>query len=184
MGRKDAKGKKGAVVDTIFKTYSNGVSTGRDAWAYNFNRNVLVENVERMLSTYNLETLRWTQRIDMNANVDDFVISDDEKIKWSETLKRNLRRGKVADFSTENVRASLYRPFTKSNLYFDRMMNERVYVFPSIFPTAEIESENRIICVPNRGWTCRFLVLFNQCNPKFDDNCHRWESMLSFLHLR
>ena len=67
-------------------------------------------------------------------NVDDFVVSDDTKIKWSETLKSNLQRGRTADFSEEKVRNSLYRPFTKSNLYFDRMMNERVYVFPSIFP--------------------------------------------------
>ena len=27
----------------IFKTYSLGVSTNRDAWAYNFNRNALTE---------------------------------------------------------------------------------------------------------------------------------------------
>ena len=80
-------------------------------------------------------------------NVDDFVISDTTKISWSETLKSKLQRGKTADFSEEKVRISLYRPFTKSNLYFDRMMTERVYVFPSIFPTSETEGENRVICV-------------------------------------
>ena len=165
MGTKDAKGTKGTVVDTIFKTYSNGVSTGRDAWAYNFNRNVLVENVERMFGTYNLETIRWIQRVDLNSNIDDFVISDDEKIKWSETLKRNLHRGKGADFSTENVRRSLYRPFTKSNLYFDRMMNERVYLFPSIFPIAEIESENQVICVSNIGGRADFWCYLTNIIP-------------------
>ena len=37
----------------IFKTYSNGVSTSRDAWARNFNRNALAENIDRMIDTYN-----------------------------------------------------------------------------------------------------------------------------------
>ena len=155
-------------MDVIFKTYSVGVSTGRDAWAYNFNRNTLIENVEQMLGTYHVETVRWTQRKDMNASIDDFVISDDRKIKWSETLKRNLQRGKIVDFSAENVRTSLYRPFTKSNLYFDRMMNERVYVFPDIFPTAEIESENQVICVSGIGSNKPFHAMISNVIPCID----------------
>ena len=30
-------------------------------------------------------------------------------------------------------------------------MNERVYVFPSIFPTPETERENKIICIAGIG---------------------------------
>ena len=56
-----------------------------------------------------------------------------------------MQRGKTTDFSKEKVRTSLYRPFTKSNLYFDRIMTERVSVFPSIFPTPEAEKENQVI---------------------------------------
>ena len=62
-------------------------------------------------------------------------------------MKQKLKSGQVTKFSDKKVRTSLYRPFTKSNLYFDRMMTERVYVFPSIFPTPETEEENRVICV-------------------------------------
>ena len=168
IGTKAAKATKGAAVGVIFKTYSVGVSTGRDAWAYNFNRNTLIDNVEQMLGTYRVETVRWTQRADMNASIDDFVISDDRKIKWSETLKRNLQRGKIVDFSAENVRTSLYRPFTKSNLYFDRLMNERVYVFPYIFPTAKIESENRVICVSGIGSNKPFHAMISAVIPCID----------------
>ena len=100
--------------------------------------------------------------------LNDFVISDDRKIKWSETLKRNLQRGKIVDFSSENVRTSLYRPFTKSNLYFDRMMNERVYVFPYIFPTAEIESENQVICVSGIGSKKPFHAMISVVIPCID----------------
>ena len=151
MGTKEVKAEKGTSVGVIFKTYSNGLKTNRDPWAFNFNRNTLLDNIQQMIETYNAEVVRWSQRTNREANVDDFVVSDETKISWSESLKRNLERGKTADFSQENVRTSLYRPFTKSNLYFDRMMNERVYVFPSIFPIPETESENQVICVSAIG---------------------------------
>ena len=145
MGSKEAKAVKGAPVDVIFKTYSNGVKTNRDAWVYNFDRNVLTENIKRMIENYNAEVARWVQRTDREADVDDFVVSDDTKIKWSSTLKQKLQSGQIATFTEAKIRQSLYRPFTKSNLYFDRMMNDRVLVFPYIFPTPETETENQVI---------------------------------------
>ena len=120
MGTKEVKAEKGTSVGVIFKTYSNGLKTNRDPWAFNFNRNTLLDNIQQMIETYNAEVVRWSQRTNREANVDDFVVSDETKISWSESLKRNLERGKTADFSQENVRTSLYRPFTKSNLYFDQ----------------------------------------------------------------
>ena len=145
LGTKAAKAEKGEAVDVIFQIYSNGVSTSRDAWTRNFNRNTLTENVSGMIDTYNEQVFKWERRENRDANVDDFAVYDNRKISWSESLKRNLQRGKTAEFSPEKVRTALYRPFTKSNLYFDRMMNERVYVFPFIFPTPETEKENQVI---------------------------------------
>ena len=162
IGTKKAKAVKGAAADVIFKTYSNGVTTNRDAWVCNFNRNTLVENVNRMIETYNAEIARWMQRIDRDANLDDFVVSDGTKIKWSSTLKQKLQSGQIAAFTNTKIRQSLYRPFTRSNLYFDRMMNDRVLVFPSIFPTSETESENRIICLTDKGSEKPFMVLMSQ----------------------
>ena len=164
MGTQKAKETKVQAVDVIFQTYSNGVKTNRDAWAYNFNRNALAKNMSGMIDTYNEQALKWERQAVRDTNVDDFVISDAAKISWSETLKRNLQRGKTADFSEEKVRTSLYRPFTKSNLYFDRMMTERVYVFPSIFPTPERELENRVICVGGYGRK-EFAVLMSKSIP-------------------
>ena len=151
IGTKEVKAGRSTASDAIFKTYSRGVVTCRDAWTYNFNKNILTENVSRMIEMYNAEVARWSQRTNRDANVDDFVVSDDAKISWSESLKRKLQSGKTTDFSQENIKISLYRPFTKSNLYFDRMLTERVYVFPSIFPTPETEKENRVICVNGIG---------------------------------
>ena len=151
MGTKEAKAAKGEAVDVIFKSYSLGVSTNRDAWVYNFNRNILADNMNRLIGTYNAEVDRWKRRENRDASVDDFVVSDDAKIKWSRDLKLDLKRGRIAEYAEDKVRNSLYRPFTKSNLFLDRVMNEEVYVFPSIFPIPETEHENRVIVVPSIG---------------------------------
>ena len=162
MGTKEAKAIKGAALGVIFKNYSRGINTSRDAWAYNFNRNGLDANIQGISETYNTEVARWVQRINRDEDLDNFVVAEDTKISWSEALKRNLQRGKTTDFSQDNVRMALYRPFVKSYLYFDRMLIERVYVFPSIFPTLETETENRIICLTALGSKKPFHCLMAQ----------------------
>ncbi len=163
MGTKEAKAKKGTVTDVVFKTYSRGVNTSRDAWTYNFSRNTLTANVQQMSETYNTEVDRWKrQENQREINVDSFVVSDTAKVSWSETLKRNLQSGKTIDFSEGRTKIAIYRPFTKLHLYFDRMMIERVYVFPSIFPSAETEAENRVICVKAPGSKQSFHCLMTQ----------------------
>ena len=164
MGTQEAKAEKGEVEAVIFQTYSTGVQTNRDAWAYNFSRNALAANMNRIIKTYNAEVDRWKRRENRDANVDDYVIYDDAKIKWSSGLKQNLKRGQLAEFTASKLRKSLYRPFTKSNLYFDRMINDRVLVFPSIFPTPETETENRVICV-NVSREKPFACLIVDCIP-------------------
>ena len=162
MGTKKAKKAKGQVSDVIFKTYGLGVNTNRDAWAYNYNRNTLVDNMSRIIDTYNEEVFRWERRANRDANVDEFVINDNARISWSETLKRNLQRGKTTDFSKEKVRTSLYRPFTKLDLYFDRIMTERVSVFPSVFPTPETEKENQVIWLKTGKEWPMFALMTNK----------------------
>ena len=151
VGSKEAKAEKGEAVDVIFKVHSLGVSTNRDAWVYNFNRNALTENMERMVAFYNEQAFKWERQTGRAINIDDFVVNDGKKIKWSSTLKQKLKGGQIAEFEKEKIRLSLYRPFVLSNLYFDRVMNDRVLVFPSIFPTPEIEKENQVIMVPSVG---------------------------------
>ena len=145
MGTKQTKAEKGAAANVIFKTYSSGVKTGRDAWVYNFNRNALIRNIQGMTDTYNTEVDRWERREDQRVNVNDFVVYDDTKIKWDRELRQHLQRGRYAESTKNKVRNALYRPFTKSNLFFDRVLNNCVYLFPYFFPTPETEKENRVI---------------------------------------
>ena len=194
MGTKAAKAAKGETEGTLFKTYSLGVATNRDAWVYHFKKEQLVENMTRMMDNYNSEVVRWDRRRDRDINVKDFVDTDKTRIKWTRSLMSRLRQGHLAAFSPEKVRRALYRPFTKTHLYFDRMMNECVYVMPSIFPTPETEQENRVICIPGVGgrapfWCCMGNVLpnssiitldANQCFPFYtydEDGTNRRENI-------
>ena len=165
MGTKAAKAQKGEASDVIFKTYSSGITTNRDAWVYNFNRDTLIENISRMIGNYNTEVARWGQHIGRDADLDDFLESDDTIIKWSSTLKQKLQSGQRTEFSEAKIRQSLYRPFVKSRLYFDRIMNDRVLVFPSILPTLETESENRVIIVSDHGFRAGFNTLVANLIP-------------------
>ncbi len=169
MGNKIVKASENDVEGTLFKTYSLGVSTNRDAWVYNFNRTSVTENVQRMIRCYNAQTLEWVgTKNKSGVNLDDFVDSDPQKISWSENLKRKLRGGQLAEFAESKLRESLYRPFTKVNLFFDRVLNERVYVFPSIFPTPNTEKENRVICVAGIGDRKGFGCLVTSNIPSLD----------------
>ncbi|MDT9189554.1 MAG: N-6 DNA methylase [Limnospira sp. PMC 894.15] len=145
MGTKETKAAKGDATGAIFKLFSLGVNTNRDVWAYNFNPDELAANIQRMIATYNEQTRKWHDCQDPSVNLDDFVISDDTKIKWSSRLKECLKANITTQFIRENVRNSLYRPFCFQFLYFDEVLTHRRGQFPYIFPTPETEKENRVI---------------------------------------
>jgi predicted helicase len=151
IGTKEAKSEQIVDVHTIFKNYGRGVATCRDNWAYDFNLEALISKIKRLIEAYNSEVDRWRRRGDNNRRVDDFVTYDDTKIKWSRDLKLDLQRNHYAEFAETKVRASLYRPFCKQWLFFDRILNEEVYRFPQFFPTLSTEEENSVICMNGVG---------------------------------
>ena len=163
IGTKEAKAQNGIATNVIFKTYCRGVVTNRDAWAYNFNRDVLVKNIQGMIGIYNAEVDRWKRRENQQASVNDFVVYDDTKIKWDRELRQYLQRGRYAEYTDDKMRMSLYRPFTKSNLFFNRVLNNCVYLFPTIF--SMVETENRVICVSPPGAKLPFHALMVDVIP-------------------
>ena len=171
MGTKEEKNKRGPAESVIFKKFSLGISTNRDVWGYNFNRETLCDNVQRTIKTYKAEVDRWKRQVIEwkrgnvpEPKVDDFVEYNDTKIKWSRDLKKKLIGEKSTQYDDNRIRNSLYRPFTKSNLYLDRIMTDIVSLFPTIFPTSATENENRVICVVS-GSTKPFHTLMVDVIP-------------------
>lgn len=175
MGTKETKGKKGTaetVEGVIFKNFSLGVSTNRDDWVYNYNQNSLRDNVRLLLETYTAEVDRWKRQViewkrgnALEPKVNDFVEPDKKKIKWSRDLKRKLKRGVSTEYAAHKVRNSLYRPFTRTNLFLDKILIDSPGQFPLIFPTPETEAENRVIIVSDHGFRAGFNVLMSNLIP-------------------
>ena len=163
MGNKKAKQAKNEPEGVIFHKFSNGVKTNRDAWACNFNRETLAANMQRLIDVYNAHVFQWRGMEDkQEINVDDFVDADLRKIKWSGDLKTALKKGILAAFSDKKLRTAQYRPFTRSFLFFDRLMNNGTYLFPYIFPTPETEKENQAIWLKTgQEWTM-FALMVNR----------------------
>ena len=168
IGSKAAKLEKKEPAGVIFHKFSNGLKTNRDAWAYNFNRDALAENMQRMIGAYNAQVSQWRDRDDSEIRVDDFVDADLRKIKWSGDLKTALKKGVFAAFSDKKLRTSLYRPFTRSFLFFDRLMNNGTFLQPYLFPTSETEQENLVLSVAGTGHRTGFGCLVSNVIPNVD----------------
>src|ERR1019366_7361825 len=146
IGSKDAKA--GASVPTIFRTYSLGVSTNRDAVVYDFDAKRLAKRVEQFADDYNAELHRWKKK-GRPADVDNFVSY--EKIKWSRNLKRWFRQEDELKFRASDVRTTAYRPFTRLKLHYARMFVDEFGSTHELFPTEKTEKENRLILCPSGG---------------------------------
>ena len=73
-------------------------------------------------------------------------------------------------FNSFALAKSLYRPFTPQWLYYNRLLNERVYQMPNIFPDASVE--NLVICASGVGARSGFSVNISSQLPdiQFQDN--------------
>lgn len=158
IGAKDGKRGKNKESQAIFKTFSLGVTTARDEVVYDFDRDTLVERVCNFIEDYNMEVDRY-KRSAKPTSVDSFVKYD--RIKWSETLKLNLKRGNYAQFHDAKVRSALWRPYTKNLLFYDSVLNERPREFRRILPTPTSEQENRLIWLKVGSAWSMFALMAN-----------------------
>jgi predicted helicase len=162
--------KKGSSIK-LFDNFSQGILTARDSWAYNASREALSANMQAMIVFYNEELTRFDaahrdfKRKEREAAIDDFISSDSTKISWSHNVKQEIARGRELKFSDQCLTSSIYRPFTRQWLYYNRSLNERVYQMPSIFP--DNDSENQVICVGGIGDDSGFSVLMMNALPCF-----------------
>lgn len=145
MAMGDKKGRGPA----LFDNYSNGVKTQRDAWCYNASKAELAGNMQTTIAFYNHEVARFDDAhnaLDASARkaaVDEFIDADPTRISWTRALKQELAKDRTFAFDAECLVPSLYRPFNKQWLYFNRRFNEMVYQMPGLFPHKD--AENRVI---------------------------------------
>ncbi len=143
IGSKEGKSAKSSNAETLFKTYCAGVKTNRDTHVYAFDFDTLAKRIRQLIEAYNSEVDRY-RRQTPKPDVDDFVNYD--LLKWDGTLKSDLKKGTYGSYHVGNIRNSIYRPFARKLLYFDRQFNNSVYLQYYFFPDARSETENEAIC--------------------------------------
>lgn len=149
----------------LFKNYSQGILSARDAWAYNSSQSKLSINMNSMIKFYNSELNRYISE-NRPENINKFVSDDVKSISWTGNLKNDLTRAKELPFDLVNIQASIYRPFQAQWQYFNRRLNERVYQMPQIFPNSE--TENLVIQVSGTGVRSGFSTLLSKALPSYD----------------
>lgn len=125
---------------SIFTNSAIGISTNRDAWVYNFDKKVVVENATRIIENY-------------NQNVEHGLPQnfDSKAIKWSSSLTKSFEKKQKLMFVNSAIKLAQYRPFQKQWLYNDKSLNDRPSRQNSIFRDGE---QNLAIIVgsPSSGY--------------------------------
>ncbi|GAA8208167.1 DEAD/DEAH box helicase family protein [Helicobacter pylori] len=166
--------------DSVFDINSNGVTSGRDPWVYNFSKDALRCSVQKCIDTYNADLKRFNAHFreafkqrakgvksdQLYKQINDQEITTDKtKIAWVQNLKTQLIKGKkLDDFSQEKISVSLYRPFNKQYFYYERELAWSFYSMKKIFPNKAL-TQNVVI---NTGISKVFSALISSEIPCLD----------------
>lgn len=162
--------KKDKSADCIFKTYSAGVKTNRDAWAYNSSKSRVHRSMQKAIKYYNDGI---DKGIKKSAQLD-----DQKSMSWSWVLRQKFEKRVRAEFREEKIVQALYRPFDVQWLYYDGLLNENRYLVPKIFPFGR--ENTPVISVTGIGASAGFSVLMTTFVP----NLHTVDTGQCFpLHL-
>ncbi len=126
-GAKLAKNKEDE--KAVFKLFSLGVITARDEWVYDESKPNVEQKIKNLIEVYNQDVEKYfgiQNKLHISAAID-------QSIKWTRAVKNDLLKGKKYAFNESNIKDSLYRPFVKRKLYFDKNLNEMQYQLEQIF---------------------------------------------------
>jgi predicted helicase len=131
----------GEVDSPIFRVRSRGLSTGRDAWVYNFSNASVVDNVRAMIDYYNgqverLEASSGGSATKVSAAEGDGISfpSGGSRFNWNRADRGRLLRGARLRFDEHRVFEGTYRPFTKQRVYLTADTSDCVYQMERLFP--------------------------------------------------
>lgn len=150
---------------SIFINYSLGLATGRDAWVLNFSKEKLENNIKTTIDFFNEQSKSFqkTRETNQKISADSFIDTNANKISWNRNFLQDLEKNKTYSLNKENIVLSLYRPFYKSNLYFDKELNAMLYQNKKLFPNSALK--NIVICISGIGGSKNFSILISDHIP-------------------
>ncbi|MFL9474587.1 DEAD/DEAH box helicase [Acinetobacter baumannii] len=147
---------------SIFSNYTHGLKTNRDAWVYNSSLNNLKTNIKNLISNYESELLRVKTLTNWDFEKD--VDQNSQRISWTRALRNDFLKGKQINQKSNELRKSLYRPYSVQWACYSQQLNELQGQLPKIYPTKDIR--NLTICLTLSG-TKGFSVLISDFLPDF-----------------
>ena len=105
--------------ESIFAESTLGISTNKDQWAYDYDKENLKKKIKFYISVYNDNISRYKIERPDKSELTSWV---DKQIKWTRTLIQNLSRMHNIVYLAENTRKVLYRPFLTKIVYYDRII--------------------------------------------------------------
>ncbi|MCF3591507.1 N-6 DNA methylase [Planktothrix agardhii 1029] len=144
----DKEVKSGKAETAVFKLFSSGLKTQRDEWVYDLSLENLTEKMKYLISVYQ-ETLK------------DNDYKDKFSVKWDADLSQYLKRKISKSFSEQQIVKSLYRPYLKQYLYFDKNFNGRTYQWFNIYNNKHLD--NKYITFKSFGSNRSFNCLATNC---------------------
>lgn len=120
---KDNKNNK----NTFFNISSNGVVTNRDTWVYSYSKGQLEKQMRDTIKFYNtqIDKIEKVRKKDENIDIEDIIDTNPNNISWSADLKKRANRLEKDIFDINEIKVSLYRPFSKQYLYYSKKWIER-----------------------------------------------------------
>lgn len=120
---KDNKNNK----NTFFNISSNGVVTNRDTWVYSCSKGQLEKQMRDTIKFYNtqIDKIEKVRKKDENIDIEDIIDTNPNNISWSADLKKRANRLEKDIFDINEIKVSLYRPFSKQYLYYSKKWIER-----------------------------------------------------------
>ncbi|MBU2987255.1 DEAD/DEAH box helicase family protein [Saccharophagus degradans] len=150
--------------EVIFRTFSQGLLTSRDAWCCNSSKNELNENIGKMTEFYNTEVERFQKSGENEART--FVDNNPQKISWSSSLTPKLEKGIKSKHSDKKVVRNMYRLFEKRWLYYDKLFNHRQSRMTEIYPDGM--NKNRCILISGKGSRNGFTPYITELLPDYN----------------
>ncbi len=143
------------------------INSARDSWVVNYSQSNLQINMEKMIEKYNSEVEKVSSLgIKELQELDEVIESDLSKIKWSVNLKNDLLKRKIHKLSSSYEKC-LYRPFSKSWIYYDKNFIERPGLSMNLFPNKNVN--NIVICVSGIGSSKEFSTIITDVFSTLDN---------------
>ncbi len=116
----------------VFRLYSRGLATSRDAYIYNFSREACAENARRAVDDY-MGAGRLLKR-QPSLEVEEAARRHRRNLRWDLNLKNNLKRGRGVTYSAGRIWQTQYRPFVKQHCYVEYVLANSKYQQDRLFP--------------------------------------------------